>query len=702
MTLDLKPSVCPHDCPSTCALEVEITEDGHLGRVRGSERNLYTAGVVCAKVARYAERFHHPERLASPLRRVGAKGEGRFAPISWDHALDEIAERFLETEASYGSEAVWPYYYAGTMGFIQRDGINRLAHAKHYSRFHATICSTIAKSGWRAGYGALVGTPSVQIGTNSDLVVVWGANPVNTNVNLMTHITRARKARGAKLFVIDPYRTATAQAADTHLAIAPGTDAALACGVMHVLFNEGYADRKFLAAYSNDSDSFERHLQSRTPEWASAITGLAAEEIVEFARAYGQSQAPFIRFGYGFTRSRNGAVSMHAASCLPVVKGAWRVPGGGGLYDSQDLNHLDRTMIMGLDVVDPTTRELDQCALGAILLGDEQALAGGPPVKAMIMQNTNPMNVAPDLNAVKKGLSREDLFLAVHEQFMTETAAMADIVLPATMFLEHDDFYQGYGHTNLQVARKIFEPHAECRSNHWVISEIARRVGANHPGFEMNEWQLINDLFARSGWPSADSIEAEGGHSVVDDLDAPIFKDGFCFEDRRFRFSPKWSELGPYHQGLPRFPDYLPNIDKTSPETPFRLVTAPARHYLNSSFTETETSKTKEGRPTLFIHPNVMSGLGIDDDELVRIGNHLGSVLLHARATTGMQETVVVVESVWPNAAFIEGIGINALVAADPVPPNGGAAFHDTAVWLRPDMARRTESQRKAVDITAD
>ncbi len=696
-----QPSVCPHDCPSTCALDVEVLEGGRLGRVRGSHRNSYTAGVICAKVARYADRFDHPDRLSRPLRRTGPKGSGQFAPISWDEALDEIATRFSEAEHDYGPESVWPYYYAGTMGLVHRDSLNRLTHAKRYSRFHGTICSTIAKSGWRAGHGTLRGTPATQIGEHSDLVVIWGGNPVHTNVNLMTHISRARKNRGARLVVIDPYATGTAVQADVHLALAPGTDAALACGVMHVLFKEGYADWDFLNRHSDDPAGLEAHLQSRTPQWAAAITGLQAERIIEFARLYGRSAAPFVRYGYGFTRSRNGAVNMHAASCLPVVKGAWRVPGGGGLYDGQDANHLDRSMIMGLDVVDQSVRLLDQCALGRILLGDRQALAGGPPVTAMIMQSTNPINVVPDLHAVRQGLARDDLFLCVHEQFMTETAAMADIVLPATMFLEHDDIYQASSHNYLHIGRKLFEPHGECRSNHWVVRELATRVGAEHPGFAMSDWELIDDLLRRSGWPDAETVDAAGGINTLDQPDRPAFENGFAFADGRFRFCPKWDEIGPYHKGLPKFPDHLATIEQMKPETPFRLVTAPARNYLNTSFTETPTSKKKEGRPKALVHPDVLSRFGVEEGGLIRIGNARGSILLHAAGRNGMQETVIVVESIWPNAAFIEGIGINALVGADPVPPLGGAAFHDTAVWLSAEPSRSERSTPNIVDTVA-
>ena len=295
-------SVCPHDCPSTCALEIEVA-DGRIGAVRGARDNSYTSGVICGKVSRYAERVHHPERLTQPLLRTGPKGSGQFREIGWDEALDRLAGSFMETTARHGSAAVWPYYYAGTMGLVQRDGINRLRHAMRYSRQISTICSTAVETGWKAGVGVVAGPDSREI-AKADLIVVWGGNPVNTQVNVMTHIARARKERGAKLVVIDPYRTGTAQQADLHLALRPGTDAALACAVMHVAFRDGHADRAYMARYADDPAALEAHLATRGPDWAAGITGLSVEEIERFAVLYGRTQRSFIRVGYGFSRLR--------------------------------------------------------------------------------------------------------------------------------------------------------------------------------------------------------------------------------------------------------------------------------------------------------------------------------------------------------------------------------------------------------------
>src|SRR5256885_2959777 len=462
--IDIRHSTCPHDCPSACALDVEVIDGQTIGRVRGSKLQTYTAGVVCAKVARYAERIHHPDRLLYPMRRTGAKGSGQFARIAWDEALDEIADRFTRAERQFGAESVWPYYYAGTMGLVMRDGINRLAHVKKYSRFYSTICVSIARSGFAIGTGKIAGVDPREMAV-SDLVVIWGTNPVNTQVNVMTHAMRARKERGAKIAAIDIYNNDTMKQADIKIILRPGTDGAFACGVMHVLFREGFADRDYMVRYTDCPDQLEAHLKTRTPEWASAICGVPVEEIEAFARTVGQTKRAFFRLGYGFTRSRNGATQMHAALCIPAVTGAWQYEGGGAFHNNYSIWQFDESIIEGHDAIDNKIRWLDQSRIGRILTGDAEALQGKGPVKAMLIQNTNPVTVAPEQNLVRQGFAREDLFVAVHEQFMTETAAMADIVLPATMFLEHDDLYYGGGPQHISGGPQPNGPPRERRTN---------------------------------------------------------------------------------------------------------------------------------------------------------------------------------------------------------------------------------------------
>ncbi len=683
MPRDTAYSACPHDCASTCALEVERLGPDRIGRVRGARHNAYTAGVICAKVARYADRVHHPERLSQPLLRVGEKGVGRaaFRPIGWEGALDLIAERFTAAAQRHGPEAVFPYFYAGTMGLVQRDGIDRLRHVMGYSRQDSTICVALSDAGWLAGAGVKRGLDGREL-ADADLIVIWGANPVHTQVNVMTHVARARKERGAKLVVVDPYRTATAEQADLHLMLRPGTDGALAAAVMHVLVRDGFADRVYMAKYTDVPEELERHLLSRTPEWAAAITGLDAREIVDFARLYGATRRSFLRIGYGFTRSRNGSANMHAVSCLPAVTGAWQYPGGGALYSNGGLYPLDRTLIEGLDRVDPAVRRLDQSRLGPILTGDKRDLGDGPPVTAMLVQNTNPMMVCPEHLKVRDGFLRPDLFVAVHEQFMTETAAMADVVLPATTFLEHDDFYIAGGHTVLQVTRKVIEPLGEARSNHEVICALAKRLGSRHPGFEMTAWEVIDATLKASGLPDAETIYRQHGYDCVLDFESRHFLNGFGHSDGRFRFKPDWRGFGPGHEHMPVLPDHMAVIDEASPEHPFRLITPPARSFLNSTFTETPASREREGRPTALIHPEDCAEFGLAEGDKVRISNRLAAVIVHARPFAGLRRGVVAVEGIWPNAAFVGGIGMNALTSAEPGFPAGGGVFHDTAVAL--------------------
>ncbi len=672
-------SVCPHDCPSVCALDVEVLNPATIGKVYGAKDHSYTQGVICAKVSRYAERVHHPERLMHPL----VKRHGAFEQISWDEALDTIAERFASIKASSGGEAIWPFHYAGTMGLVQRDGLDRFRHAYGTSRQHSTYCVALSEAGFKAGMGITRGSDA-RLMHKSDLIVVWGGNPVSTQVNVMHHIAQARRENNARLVVVDPYRTKTADKADWHLMLKPGTDGALACAVMHVMLEEGLADEAYMAAHTDMNTQVREHLKHKTPAWAAQITGLRVEQIVDFARLYGSTNKSFLRLGYGFTRSRNGAVNMHAASCLPAISGAWQHEGGGALYSNSGVYNLDRTQIKGLDI-HCETRIIDQSRIGHALLGNPIDLQGGPPIEALFIQNTNPAVVAPDTNKVLKGLARDDLFTVVHEQFMTETATQADIVLPATMFLEHDDIYTAGGHTHIQIGAKLIESPGDCRSNHAVLQALAKRLGLSHEGFHISERQLIENMLIASDLPDFDTVLANGGHdcSPVEDFETANFLNGFGTPDGRFHFKPDWDRVGKNTQGMPMLPDHWEVIDEATDEHPLRLVAAPARQFLNTSFTETVSSRRMEKEPRAKIHPQDMARYQLVDGEAVSLGNTRGEVTLKAESFEGVQPGTVIVESLWPNSTFIGGVGINALISSSPGQPDGGAVFHDTAVWAR-------------------
>lgn len=687
-------SVCPHDCPSACALEVDLTAEGRIGRVRGAAANSYTAGVICAKVARYAERIYHPGRLMVPQRRVGAKGERNWQEISWEAALDEIADQFVKAEQKHGSEAVWPYFYAGTMGQVQRDSIERLRHAKRYSGFFGSICTNMAWTGFTMATGALRG-PDPREMAKSDCVVIWGTNAVATQVNVMTHAVKARKERGAKIVVIDVYDNPTVKQADAGLVLKPGTDAALACAVMHIAFRDGYADRAYMAKFADDPAGLEKHLMARGPEWASAITGLSVEEIEAFARLVGTTPRTYFRLGYGFTRQRNGSVAIHAAASVATVLGSWKHEGGGAFHSNNDIFKLDKRELVGTALHDPEIRMLDQSQIGRVLTGDAEALRHRGPVTALLIQNTNPVNVAPEQRLVKRGFLRDDLFVAVHEQFMTDTARLADIVLPATMFLEHDDLYRGGGHQHVLIGPKIVEPPPTVRTNLFVIEQLAKRLGvSDRAGFGLSERQHIDRLLTNYDIGYEEMKERKWLDCQPAFEEAHFFH-GFGHPDGRFRFKADWTgtaapnrppkSMGPQgpHGSLPEFPDHVDLIEVADERHPFRLATSPARSFLNSTFAETPSSIEKEGRPEVMVHAEDAAELGIADGDIVKLGNDRGEIRLHARIGGGARRGVVIAEGLWPNGAHLDGEGINVLTGADAVAPYGGAAFHDNRVWMR-------------------
>ena len=450
------------------------------------------------------------------------------------------------------------------------------------------------------------------------------------------------------------------------------------------------ADWDYLDKYTDAPRELEAHLRTRDPAWASAITGTPVETIEEFAKLIGDNKRAFFRLGYGFSRSRNGPVNMHAASCIPAVTGAWQLEGGGAFHISADIYGLDKTQIEGLDVFDRSVRVLDQSRIGEILCGEREALFGGPPVDALIIQNTNPVSVAPDQNKVKRGFAREDLFVCVHEQFMTETAQVADVVLPATTFLEHDDIYRGGGHMYLILGPKLVEPPGECRNNHEVMCELAKRVGAMHPGFAMTPRQLIDQMLRVSKRGTLAELERDRWLDCQPPFEESHYLTGFNWPDGKFRFKPDWPNVpfrSPYQSGpvadMPPLPDHWTSIEEQDAEHPFRLATSPARGFLNSTFNETPTSLAQEARPTVLMHPDDARERGIGDGDTVVLGNRRGEVRLHAKLFDGVRRGVLIAESIWPNAAYADGCGINSLTGADPVAPYGGAAFHDNKVWVR-------------------
>jgi len=683
MKRNLAFSVCPHDCASACTLDIEISEENHVGRIYGSRQNPYTAGVICSKVARYEERVYHPDRLTKPLKRKTPKSPtanlSDFEVIEWEDALDLTANSFEEAQRKHGPETIWLYNYAGTMGLLQRDGIQRLRSTMGFSQQKNTICSWVMSVASKAGIGDRLSINPMEF-EDSDLIIIWGSNPVYTQINLMKHINRARKLRGTKLVVIDPYCSATAKAADIHLSPMPGTDSALACAIMHVLFRDGWADRGYLEKYTDDPSGLEAHLKTRSPQWASRITGVSEEEIEELAADYGRSKRSIIRVGYGLSRSRNGAATLHSVFSIAAVSGAWQHQGGGIYAGTGGQFKIDTSLIIGPS---SDARVLDMSQIGPILDGDMDVLNGGPPVTAMLIQSSNPAVVAPDSGRVRSGLLRDDLFTAVHEQFFTDTARLADVIFPATTFLEHNDLYTSYGHTYLQFGPKIIEPIGQCRSNHDLICALAKKLGADHLGFRLDDREILDRTLRNSQYPDLATLERNRLYDTGANFEEAHFLNGFPQDDQKFHFHAGWKSTNNTQTPLPDLPDFSDLMDKTNIDRPFRLITGPSRHFLNSTFSETETSKKLQKRPTAKINPNDADKLSMRNGDIIRVGNDKGSIAIHAEVSAETRTGTIVVESVWPNQAFIENMGINLLTSAEASQPSGGAPFHDTSVWIR-------------------
>ncbi len=674
-------SACPHDCPSTCVLDIEH-DNKTIYKVKGNKDNSYTKGVICAKVSRYRERTHNLKRLLSPMKRIGKKGEGKFEKTTWEDALNIVCKNLLNAKSKYGSESIWPYFYAGTMGLIQRDGINRFRHEFNFSGQYSTICNTLPQTGWMAGIGSLMGPDPREV-INSEIIIMWGGNPASTQVTFMKHVQNARKNKGALFIVIDPYLTKTAKLADMHIKIRPGTDGALACGIMKCLFEKNKVDHKFLNDYTKDYEKLKKHLIKKNQDWASKICGIEKNVIFKLASIISRTKKVFFRLGYGFTRQRNGSFNMHAVTCIPTIIGAWKELGGGAFYNNGGIYNIDKTLIEGLNYKNSNIRELDQSRIGPILTGNKNALQNRENVKAIFIQNTNPLVVAPETLKVREGFSREDLFTCVHEQFMTETAKYADILLPATSFVEHNDIYVSGGHQHLTLGPKLIDELGDCWSNHKLINELSRRLGSKRKVFSCSEEEIIDQTLSLSNLGTLKELKQKKFLDLQPNFDESHFINGFGHEDKKFHFSPKWKKNDEAFNERFHLPDHYDLNENANKKTPFKLVTAPAHNFLNSSFTETNSSSNLEIKPRIKIHPLDMKKLNITDDEIIEIGNHRARLKIHVQEFDGVIKGVTIVEGIWPNEFFIEGLGINALIGSDRPEPAGGAVFHDSAIWIK-------------------
>ena len=678
-------AACPHDCPDTCAMLVTV-ENGRAIDVKGAPDHPPTAGTLCTKVAHYLERTYSPERLPHPMRRVGAKGSGRFARISWDEALDEIATRFRAiAESADGPQAILPYSYAGTMGLLQGSSMDRrFFHRLGASLLERTICSAAGKAGWASVIGASIGM-DVEAYVDSRLILIWGSNPITSNLHFWTRAQEAKR-RGAKLIAIDPYRSATADKCHEHIAVLPGTDAALAFGMMHVLIEQGLLDRDYIDRHTLGFDSLAARAREWTPERTARTCGIAAEQVRRLAHDYGTIKPAAIRLNYGMQRVHGGGNAVRAIACLPALIGAWREPAGGALLSSSGTYPTDSAALERPDLIRGTPRTINMSTIG-----DALTRAANPPIRAIYVYNSNPVAVAPQSSRVVEGFSREDLFCVVHEIFRTDTADYADILLPATTQLEQTDIHGSYGHLYVLANNPAIAPIAEALPNTEVFRRLAARMGFTEPCFGDSDDELARQAYraqdARAIGIDWDALRAAGFARLnVPRPYAPFAHGAFPTPSGKCEFRSEKLAA----QGEDPLPAYVAPRESaaTNPELaaryPLGFISPPARNFLNSSFANLPAFVDEEKTPHLDIHPDDAAARAIATGDSVRVFNDRGSLLASARVTDRARPGVVVAPSVWWRKLAPGGENANAVTSQALTDFGRGPTFYDCLVEVRP------------------
>ncbi|MBK5187191.1 MAG: molybdopterin oxidoreductase family protein [Gemmatimonadaceae bacterium] len=679
---------CPHDCPDTCAMLVTI-RDGRAIRVAGDPDHPITRGFLCAKVNRYLERTYHATRLMHPLRRVGRKGEGRFERISWDEALDEVAARLgAIARSADGPQSILPYSYSGTLGLIQGDTMDhRFFHLLGASMLDRTICSTAGGMGLKMTLGASVGADPEGL-PESDLVLLWGTNTLTSNPHLWPFVREARE-RGARVIAIDPLRTRTADQCDEWIPIRPGTDAALALGIMHVLFAEHLEDVDYLERYTLGAVELRARAAEYTPARVSAITGIPAERITTLAREYGRAKAAFVRINYGLQRHGGGGMAVRTIACLPAVTGHWRRAGGGVQLSSSGNFQFNRAKLFRPDL-SPPVRTINMIRLGEALTTPDAGV-GGPPVRALVVYNSNPAAVAPDRSTVVRGLAREDLFTVVMEHFLTDTADWADIVLPATTQLEHWDVHYSYGHHYVTLNRPSIAPEGECKPNSEIFRLIAARMGIDHPAMRDDDLTLIRQaLDSESDKFHGVTLETllEKGYTRlnVPRPYLPFATGNFLTPSGKCElYSQRLAEMG-----MDPLPTYTPPYEsaQSSPELaarfPLSLISSPAHQFLNSSFVNIDTLRRGAREPELMIHPEDATPRSVLDGTRVEVHNDRGSFSAVARVTDAVSEGTVWSPSIWWTKFAADGRNANDTTSQRETDLGHGPVFYDNLVEVTP------------------
>jgi anaerobic selenocysteine-containing dehydrogenase len=662
---------CPHDCPDTCAL-VTTVQDGKAVKLQGNPAHPHTAGVLCTKVSRYIERNDHPERLTQPLKRCGPKGAGQFEPVSWVAALDDIASR-LSMLSRNKAETIVPYSYAGTMGLVQGESMDRrFFHRLGASLLDRTICSTAGGEALGFTLGGKVGM-RVEFFAEAKLILIWGSNSIASNLHFWRHAQAAKRA-GARLVCIDPRKTETADKCDEHVALLPGTDAALALALMHELIVHDRIDHDYVQRHTLGWPQLSERALRWPPARAAAVCGVPEAQIVALAQAYGSTRSAAIRLNYGMQRVRGGGNAARAIASLPALVGAWRDRAGGLLLSSSGFFPVDRAALQRPDLLGGRRpRTINMSTIGDALLDRTH------PIEALVVYNSNPVAIAPDSGRVVAGFAREDLFTVVLEQFQTDTADHADYLLPATTQLEHWDIHTSYGHTDVLLNRPAVAPRGEARSNAWVFRQLARRMGFTEPCFADEDEALCRQAFGSR--IDFDTLLAQGFASLPLP-EAPFAQGGFPTPSGRCEFFSERLAA----QGQDGLPDHLPNYEPagSSSEFPLAMISPPARNCLNSSFVNVKSLRAIEGEPLLEIHQADAAARGIADGSLVRVFNQRGEHRCRAEISRRARPGVVHGLGIWWRKFGLDGTNVNQLTSQRLTDIGRGPTFYDCLVQVEP------------------
>ncbi|WP_284036389.1 molybdopterin oxidoreductase family protein [Neobacillus sp. 114] len=643
-------AVCPLDCPDQCGLLLH-KKDGKIVKVDGDPEHPVTKGHICNKVRNMAERIHDEKRLQYPLKRIGAKGEGRFLRISWDEALSNITDRWKQLIQTDGPESILPYSFYGNMGRLAAEGMDRrFWNRLGASRLDRTICNSAGAVGYKYTMGGSFGIdPEETIHTK--LFIFWGINAVSTNMHQVALAQKARRENGAKIVVIDVHKNQTGRLADWFIPILPGTDSALALGIMHILFDENMVDEDFLKKYTVGHEELREHVKQYDPATVSKITGVPADDIYGLARMYGSTSPSFIRIGNGPQHHDNGGMFVRTVSCLPALTGQWLVKGGGAIKGNSGYLAHNAARLQRPDFLkNKNTRSVNMNLLGDALLTLD------PPVKSMYVYGSNPAVVAPSSGKVREGLAREDLFIVVHDLFLTETAKYADIVLPATSSVENTDFYTSYWHHFVQLQQPVIEPFGVAKSNVEVFRLLAERMGFTETAFTETEAEMITCALDNPRNPYMGNVNYEvlaERHYVKADV-KPLFPGRLPTPSGKIElYSERMKE-----DGYPPLPTYVPLVEDDG-EFPFQFVPGPNHNFLNSTFSNNDKHVSLEKEPRLFMNCKDATRLEIEDGEHVRVWNHRGEVELKAAVGDSVLPGVVVTQGLWADEAKKSGATVN-------------------------------------------